>query len=307
MGGLAAFINYLSVQIMDEAEQTQLKAGKSFWTWSSSYGPLSLHYVEKGAGNDHLLLIHGFRAHTYTWELLIDPLTKAGYHVWVLDLVGFGLSDKPEHVFYDQNFFTAQIKAFMKAKKISSAHLLGNSMGGGLALEIALEEPDIVNSLILINALGYPLDVPYYLYIVRYLDFIWGPFLNPPMIRNCLNEVIFNKDCITDEKVEAYCLPYRFPGGILASLLTMRHFNIKKLNTMHQRYSEIQMPVLIVWGEKDMLIPLDHYKKFRKDFPHAKHYLIPECGHMPQEEKPDDMIRIILPFLQELQEEEDAA
>ncbi len=227
-GGAAALITFFSVPIMNEEEQTRLKIDKTFWKWHSPYGSLTMHYAEHGSGSNHVLFIHGFRAHSYTWKLLTDPLVQAGHHVWVLDLIGFGLSDKPNFVVYNQNFFIEQIKAFMQEHRISAAHIVGNSMGGTLALELALDQPDIVRSLTLINGLGYTLEMPYYLYVTRYLDFIWGPFLNPFMIRNCLYEVIHNKESITDEKVEAYCLPYRFPGGILASLLTMRQFDLKK-------------------------------------------------------------------------------
>lgn len=297
IGGIAGFFTSFSVPIMNEEEQAQLKIGKTFWNWASPDGPLSMHYVEHGSGSDHVLFIHGFRAHTYTWKLLINPLTQAGHHVWVLDLVGFGLSDKPDYVVYNQSFFVEQIKAFMKENQITSAHIVGNSMGGTLALELALDQPNLVRSLTLINALGYTLEMPLYLYIMRHLDFIWGPCLNPPMIRNCLDNVIYNKEYITDEKVEAYCLPYRFPGGILSSLLTMRQFDLKRLDEMHLHFSQIKQPILIIWGEDDSLIPIHHYQKFLKELPNAKNLLIPNCGHMPQEEKPDEVLSAILPFL----------
>lgn len=298
ISGIAKFIISSSVPVLSESELTVLKSGKMFWTWPSAYGPLSVHYIEHGSGENHILFLHGFRAHTYTWKLLIEPLTRAGYHVWAIDLIGFGLSDKPNHVLYSQSFFIEQIAAFMQAKEIHSTHVIGNSMGGELILELAVEQPECVRSITLINALGYSIELPYYIYVARYLDFIWGPFLTPSMIRNCLNEIIINKSCITDEKVEAYAFPYRFPGGTSSSLLTMRHFDLKRLETLHHRFAEIKKPVLIIWGEHDTLLPLAHYERFLNDFPHADRLLIPQCGHIPQEEKPEEVLSAIIPFIQ---------
>lgn len=298
-GGIAALISFFSVKIMNAEEEALLKEGKTFWNWDSPYGQLSIHYEEKGEGANHILLIHGFRAHAYTWKLLTGPLSQAGYHVWTLDLIGYGLSEKPHHVIYNQDFFVAQIKAFMHANQIQEAHIVGNSMGGAIALELALDNPLRVRTLTIINGLGYSLKLPSYLYILRYMDFIWGPFLNPFMIRNSLHEVVHNKEFITDEKVEAYCLPYRFPGGISASLLTMRQFDLHKLENMHFQFSQIKQPTLILWGKEDGLIPLEHYHQFVADLPSAKSILITDCGHMPQEEKPEQVVAALLSFFDE--------
>jgi pimeloyl-ACP methyl ester carboxylesterase len=300
ISGMTAIIQIFSLPLMNQEDQSQIKKDKTFFKLNSPQGPLDMHYIEKGSGSNHILFIHGFRAHAYTWQLLIDPLVQMGHHVWALDLIGFGLSDKPNNVIYNQNFFVNQIRAFMQDKQIASAHIVGNSMGGTLALELALNHPEITRSLTLINGLGYTLEMPSYLYIIRHLDFLWGPCLNPYIIRKCLYEVIYNKEYVTDEKVEAYCLPYRLPGGILASLLTMRQFDLQRLEELNLSFDKIKQPILIIWGEDDTLIPIDHYRRFVKDLPEAKNHLIPNCGHMPQEEKPDEVLSIIIPFYQTL-------
>jgi len=300
LSGLVSLIAFLTVPLLNEEELMNLKANKRFWKWSSQHGLMNVHFIEHGSGDKHILLLHGFRAHTYTWQSLIKPLNEAGYHVWALDLVGFGLSDKPNYVLYNQPFFVDQIKDFMEAHSIPSAHLIGNSMGGALALELALNKPESVDSITLINALGYSLNMPFYIYIFRNMDFIWGPFLNPAIIRECLKGVIFDQKCVTEEQVEAYCLPYRFPGGTESSLLTMRHFDAKKLNEMHLNFSKIKLPILILWGEADTLIPLSHYRHFLEDFPTANTRLIPECGHMPQEEKPQEVAAAFINFAEKL-------
>lgn len=286
------------IQILEPEEQQKLKLNKHFWEWRSSYGPLAMHYVEKGEGDQHLLLLHGFRAHSFTWKSVIDPLAQAGYHVWSIDLIGYGLSDKPDNAVYSIDFFVQQIYAFMQAKGISQTHLIGNSMGGGLALSLALAQPHSVRSLILLNALGYPLDMPLYLSLGRHVSQIWVPFLGPTVIRHCLKQIVFQADKVTDEQVEAYSLPYRFPGGVAASLLTLQKFDNQRLVEMGHHYASLTYPTLIIWGDHDTLIPLSHYDKFIQDFPHAQKLLITNCGHIPQEEEPDQVLAAILQFLQ---------
>jgi pimeloyl-ACP methyl ester carboxylesterase len=290
----------IDLQILDPEEQQQLKTGKLFWAWPSSYGSLTMHYVEKGEGSKHILLLHGFRSHTYTWRYLIEPLAQAGYHVWAIDLIGYGLSDKPDHVHYNNDFFVQQVEDFMEAHGISNAHLVGNSMGGGLAINVALAHPHRVCSLTLLSALGYPLDFPLYLSISRYCDQFWAPFLGPKMVRRCLNEIVFKQELITNEQVEAYCLPYRFPGGITASLLTLQQFDNQWLVEMGRHYSNLTIPMLVIWGERDLLLPVSHYEKFLKDFPNAERLLISRCGHIPQEEEPQEVLTVMFPFLQNI-------
>lgn len=297
-GSLAGIFIGLPVTVMNDQEQAELKKGKTFWEWPSPLGTHSMHYVEQGSGDKHILFIHGFRSHTYTWQKLFKPLTDSGYHVWAIDLIGFGLSDKPNLPIYDQSSFVDQISAFMEAKHIDSAHLAGSSMGGGIALNLTLGKPQKVKSLTLICALGYELNLPLYLYVIRHMDFLWGPFLSPPMIRNCLRNLMCNRNCVTEEQVEAYTLPYRLPGGTTASLLTMRQFDFNRLRKQSKDYKQIKQPVLIIWGEKDSLIPISHFDLFLRDFPHAKSFLIADCGHIPQEENPEEVLSAMLPFLE---------
>jgi pimeloyl-ACP methyl ester carboxylesterase len=230
---------------------------------------------------------------------LIDPLARAGYHVWAVDFIGYGLSDKPEHVTYHLDFFLDQLTSFMEAKGITKAHLVGNSMGGGLALNLALSYPLQVSSLSLFNALGYPLELPFSVSICRHISHLWSPFLGPRMVRHTLKSIVYNGEEISDEQVEAYCLPYRLPGGIAATLLTLQQFDNRHLVKMTEQYSALKHPMLIIWGEKDSQIPFSHYEKFVHDFPSAKKLLISKCGHMPQEETPHEVLSTLLEFLQE--------
>ena len=278
----------------------KLKEGKRFWEWHTPEGSFDMHYVEIGQGPHHILLLHSFRAHTFTWRYLLEPLAQAGYHVWAVDLIGFGLSDKPEHVTYNLDFFIKQVTDFMESKQIDKAHLIGNSMGGGIALKLGLLHPSKTSSLILLSALGYPHDLPFYVTICRHIRQIWSPFLGQSMVRHSMRYIMYDQQKISDEQVEAYTLPYRLPGGIAATLLTLQQFDNQYLIEMSQQYNTLQKPMLVIWGEQDCQIPVSHYEKFMRDFSHAQGLLIPDCGHIPQEEHPREVLKSVLGFLEKI-------
>lgn len=291
-------------QLLDSAEQDKWRENKTFWVWNTPQGPYSMHYVEKGNGPHHVLLLHGFRANTFTWRYLIDPLAQAGFHVWAIDLLGYGFSDKPKHIDYTLDFFLDQVDAFMKENAISQAHLIGNSMGGGIALNLALKHSHHIKSLTLISALAYPIDFRLYVLMSKYLGHLCLPFLGPTMIRKGLEQIVYQKDRVTNDQVQAYLLPYYFPGGRKASLSTLENFDNAKLKLVSEKYVEkIKCPLLIIWGEYDTLLPVTHYNRFCQDFPLAKTLLIKDCGHIPHEETPDEVEVAILDFLKELKKE----
>lgn len=285
------------LQKLPQEQQEKLLEGKTVWTWDSPYGPLPTHYIEAGTGSRHLLLIHGFRANTYTWHHLITPLATAGYHVWAIDLVGYGLSAKPGHLPYGIDFFTSQLKAFMEAHHIQKADLVGNSMGGALALNLASLDPHYIHSLVLINPLAYPIDIPLYISTTKNFQPIWIPFLTPSVIRLSLNYIVFDPKTITDGQVEAYSLPYKLHGGSTSALLTLRNYNNAQILKIAEAYPFIKNPILLIWGKEDRLLPLSHYTHFCQDFPFAHTFLIPFCGHIPQEEHPTLVVETILKFL----------
>lgn len=295
--GLFTIYSFLSFEnLISPDEETQLKYGKSFYIWHSMYGPQAIHYIEKGKGDKHVILIHGFRAHIYTWRKLIDPLVEQGYHVWAIDLLGFGLSDKPLGINYDVFLHLDQIVDFMNIMNIPHAHLVGNSMGGGLSLGIAALFPEKVNSLTLITALGYPLD-SWGVAFGQWLGSWIAPFLGPKAVRYGLNDIVYRKEIITDEQVHAYAMPYRLPGGAEASIEVLQSFDNAKLQWLNQFYKKLKVPILVIWGDKDPLIPVSHYQRFLEDFPTAARCLIEDCGHIPHEEAELEVQKALINFL----------
>lgn len=272
----------------------------TFWQWNLPSGSYAVHYIERGKGPRHVMLQHGFAAHSYTWRFMIDVLAAAGYHVWSMDLIGFGLSDKPSEAPYHLQFFTHQIEAFMQAKEIPQASFIGNSMGGGLALAMSIYFPRRVQSLVLIDAFAFPMKFPFQFTLVKKLGKLSKPFLGKFTVRQILKKLISDPNKISEEQVNAYAFPLLAPGGKDAFIKTLQNFDEKELEKLTLLYKNIRVPMLIIWGEKDPWMPLDYFQKVVQAFPKAKTVLIRNCGHAPQEECPSEVNRAVLQFLDSL-------
>lgn len=268
------------------------------WRWQDKKNSHDIYYIEKGHGNKHVLLLHGYCANTYTWKEQIDVLAKNGYHVWALDLIGFGKSAKPENISYSLALYEKQIAAFISAHHIAPVNIIAHSMGGYISLNFALKYPQYVRSLVLIDSAGYPLRMPKVLagcpeYLLRLL-------ICETTLRLALKKMFYNEAHITDERVAAYWQPLQSSDAknSAVKVLSLWDNDMFARNTTY--YSNIIIPTLLIWGEKDKLISLKHCERFKKEIPHARVVVIPEAGHVPHEEKPALVNQAILSFLKEV-------
>lgn len=274
---------------------------QKFWSWKNSQGDFNIHYIEKGAGDSHVILLHGFAANTYTWRNTIDPLVNAGYHVWAIDLLGFGASDKPLNAPYGLDLYIDQLEAFIKAKAIDKAHLIGNSMGGGIFLELTLKFPDFVRSLTLVNAMGHPMNLPVFLKFARWSPEMAKPLLSRTVIKTALRDLIVKKESLSEAQVDAYWIPLSQQGGKEAFLKLLQMFDNELMEKMVPTFHRIAVPTLIIWGDRDSLIPVSHAELFHEEIKDSKLLIIKDCGHIPQEEEPQIFNTNILAFLKSQQ------
>ncbi len=267
------------------------------WKWDNR----TIFYMEKGQGDRHILLLHGFAANTYTWHNQVDLLEKKGYHVWAPDFLGFGGSDKPCEVAYSLRLYRDQILSFMQAHNIPKAHIVGHSMGGAVALAIAVHAPDKVRSLVLIDSAGYPLRLPLHLFIGKQCKELvpanLPPFFTKAAIRLALMQIFYDSSRIQSEQVEAYWKPYTQAGAVQCSFAILQAFNNADFQAQKELYKNITAPTLIVWGEQDTWIPLRYQQRMKNDITHAQTVLISSCGHAPQEECPAKFNAPFIDFL----------
>lgn len=256
----------------------------------------TLHYIKQGEGKP-LVLVHGFAGSTYTWRELIPRLTDH-YTVYALDLLGFGLSDKPPEGDYDMESQGKLVLGFIDALKLPSATLIGHSMGGVVVAYAALAAPSKVDALVIIEGGFYSGGAPAFLkYIFFPLDRIMArQFYTKGLRKKSLLVSYYNKSIVTDEVLEAYLRPTRTPHALDAMAQMMRSVGPQ---TYEGTAANISKPTLIVWGDmrRKLGVKLEDAERLNREIQGSRLIHIKECGHYVQEEKPEELAKAIKDFL----------
>src|SRR6266850_4865189 len=258
-----------------------------------------VHYQEKGSGAP-LILIHGFTSSVYSWKDVFEPLSK-NFRVIAVDLKGFGFSGKPD------GDYTRRAQAMLVAHlldhlKIEKAWLGGNSMGGEVSLNFALQNPQRVAGLILIDSAGVKVEgtsslAPGYLLIPvvgRVLTAL--ALTSDKLVREGLEKSFYDRSKITDERLAAYYRPLQTRGGQLAALRARTQAD---QFPVEPDLGKISARTLIVWGAEDALIPLAAGHKMNSLIKDSKLLVLEKCGHLPQEEMPERVVEEITRFIKD--------
>jgi pimeloyl-ACP methyl ester carboxylesterase len=256
---------------------------------------LRVRYVRRGRGPT-LVLLHGLASSIYTWADVIPALAE-DHDVVAVDLPGFGGSDIPEEL--SSSVYPATVLALMDRLGISRATLVGNSLGGSVAVVLAARHPERVRRLVLIDAAAYNLDASRRPMILRLLGF--GPVvaavdalpIRRRVVTAALRQVFHDPSHVTPAKVEEYLAPLSRPGATAAlqSLLARpAAFGLPPL------VAEVRVPTLIIWGRNDRWIPVADADRFASAIPAARKVVLEECGHLPQEERPAEVVRLLEEF-----------
>jgi 4,5:9,10-diseco-3-hydroxy-5,9,17-trioxoandrosta-1(10),2-diene-4-oate hydrolase len=245
-----------------------------------------------------VILIHGFGASNWCWRHTIGPLSERR---WVLapDLPGFGLSDKPEGFDYSLSGYARFIIGLMDEMGIGEATLVGNSMGGGVAVTVALLFPDRVRRLVLIDSLGYyrrtfQLYRFFGLPIVR--DLLMGMAGSRSIGLLLRTRVYHDASRLDDETARRFAVAYRTENGRKAPVWVYRGLAPSLAIGPHD-IGTIGMPTLVIWGENDKILPVSHAARFGADIAGSTTVVLPGTGHVPHEERPEEVNRLILDFM----------
>ena len=261
---------------------------------------LDFHYTEYPGEGKTLVLLHGFGSSTYTWEDMAAILNKEGFHVYALDIKGFGWSEKPLDSRYDVSAFMEDVDDWMDVMKIQKAVVVGNSMGGAITTLLSRHHPDRVDRMVLIDAGGYPMKLPLPIKMARLplAGFFSKLYFGPWMIRMNLKQVMFDKTKVTEAKVNAYYKRMCSENALDIQIKTARSIDFSKHSLIRDAARENNTKTLIIWGKNDKWIPLETVGyKFREDLVNSTLSVIPDCGHIPQEEKPEVTAKLISDFI----------
>jgi pimeloyl-ACP methyl ester carboxylesterase len=262
-----------------------------------------VHYQEAGPmGAPPVILIHGFTASTLVWSDVLLPMAEAGFRVIAPDLVGYGYSEKPRRGEYTIDAQARMILRLMDQLEIEDAALVGSSYGGAIAATCALDHPERVSRLVLIDAVinDEPIRQP----IARVARApVVGDVLTPLMINSrALSRWRRKKKIcapgsplIYDEaRLEAHHRPLRGASAHRAVLRTLRGWHASRIE---QEAHRITQPTLIIWGENDLEIPLRHGEYLHTVMPDARLIVFRRCGHLPQEEYPREFTEVVTGFV----------
>lgn len=254
-----------------------------------------------GASDDlpPLVLIHGMFVSHFYFRPVIDELRRR-FRVICVDLPGFGESDRPPpaRFRYDPHAHASVVAEVLDQLDVPRALVIGHSMGGGVALALAARHPDRVARLVVANAWVYPIEMPLAgRAVLRPLvgDFIWKNVYGRRDLKNHFRNVFRDPALATEELVDYYWERFNRAGARDAGLAALRAFAALPDNTSDP--GRVRCPTLVVWGEEDKMFPLAHGKRLERQIPGARLFVVPACGHSPHEERPDEFLRGVLPFL----------
>ena len=269
-----------------------------------SVNGMNVHYRDEGDQADAIpiVLIHGTGSSLHTFDGWANTL-KDSNRVIRMDLPAYGLTGP----FSDRNYsianYTTFINDFLTALGIKQCVLAGNSLGGQIAWNVALELPDMVTKLIIIDAAGYPKNskstpIAFKLAQIPILKKLLTIITPRSLVRASVENVYFDKSKVTDSLVERYFE------------LTLREGNrqafVDRLNMpvdvgANTNIKNIQQPTLILWGAEDLLIPVENAYKFQEDLPNDTLVILDDVGHTPMEEKPVESLAAVVAFLRKSQ------
>jgi pimeloyl-ACP methyl ester carboxylesterase len=229
-----------------------------------------VHYIAEGPVNGPaVVLVHGLGGRSEDWSYLAPYLAKAGFRVYMPDLIGYGRSDRPQDFSYSVRDEAAVVVGFMDALGLKQVELGGWSMGGWIAELIAVEHPERVRRLMLFDAAG--LDVkpqwdtalftPDSAAQLAQLDALLMP--HPPPV-----PAFMVRDILRITRQNGWVVQ-----RAMASMLTAQDVTDNLL-------SQLKMPVLLVWGSLDHITPLDQAQTMHKLIPQSELDVFDGCGHL---------------------------
>ena len=262
---------------------------------------LPLHVEEYGDGDRQIMLLHGFGATSYTWRSWIGTLAKE-HRVWSLELKGHGSAPAPPDDLYSIHDHADLVHRLIVQKDIRRLTLVGHSMGGGVALLVALRllEEERLERLVLVSSAAYPQRLPPFITLAgrgRLAE--WGLRVFPKrlLIRWVLRSIVFDPEGVTDTQVEAYAEPFFSPAHRTALIKTAARIIPPDFADITRRIPEIDLPTLLLWGRHDWVVPLDVAERLAAALPKAQLEVMEECGHVPPDELPKESLEIVLKFL----------
>lgn len=270
-------------------------------TRTLSAGGSAINYVDVGRGDTPLLLVHGLGGSWEAWLENILPLAEH-HRVLAVDLPGFGASPVDERV-VTVAAFARVLDALCTELRLDRVAVVGSSLGGWVATELTIRNPARIAALVLVDAAGIPptrrerLRVVAMLRLAGFLAPLAGrlrsALLARPGLRKQAFSFAFAHPETVDPRLLARQLPLR-PSPVFQKVMTagIRSWSVAWCDLV----TEIVAPTLVIWGQQDVQLPLRHGREWVRLIPGSELLVVPEAGHLPMLERPEEVNRAILDF-----------
>ncbi len=263
-------------------------------------GTINLYAEEFGRGRP-ILLLHGLGASMFTWRNLI-PLLSRSNRVIAIDMKGFGRSEKPFTQAYSPYDHANLVLAFIRKRGLKDATIIGHSFGGAIGLMATLRlnvtNPGAVRDLVLMNAPAYEQPGTEF---VRFMSAPILPYavlmLVPPELTTWLSLDKVQSELLSYEELQGYAAPFYDAAARHALITTARRIRPKDVERLTSRYPSIRQRTLVIWCDGDRTVPIETGIKLVKALPRSRFKVLSGCGHVPQDERPEEVMQLISSFL----------
>jgi pimeloyl-ACP methyl ester carboxylesterase len=295
LGTILIFFGYTDIPI----EDLTLKYGEEPSKFVEVDG-MNVHFRDEGTSSDSLpiVLIHGTGSSLHTFNGWTAKL-KQKHRIIRMDLPAYGLTGAFPSRDYSMKNYVLFMKRFLKALDIPKCVLGGNSLGGGIAWNFAVDYPEMVDKLILIDASGYPTEaksIPLAFKIAQtpIINTLFT-FITPRFIaKKSVENVYADKSKVSEALVDRYFQLTLRKGNRQAFIDKL---TAHKTPSRYQKIKCLKQKTLVIWGEKDELIPPEAAYKFDADLPNSTVVILEGLGHVPMEENPTASLAPVILFL----------
>jgi pimeloyl-ACP methyl ester carboxylesterase len=266
-----------------------------------------LRYRIQGHGPQRLVLLHGLASRSQVWSDLLPLFSPERYTLYLVDLLGSGESDKPKEADYSIRAHSARLLEFLERVGLSGVTLVGHSLGGAVVLmaSILAQEAgrqELLESAVIMAGPGYLQGLPL---IARIFAFplTGGLFINlyapKAWVTVGLKAAYLDQGLVDAAHIARYAPCYQDRAARRALVATCRQLVPPDGDAISESYGGIRLPMLLIWGRQDQIVPLSQGERLVRAVPGAQLAVIEQCGHNTQEEKPRETFTVIEQFLQE--------
>jgi branched-chain amino acid transport system permease protein len=247
-----------------------------------------LHYIRKGRGTDKILFIHGNAASANWWGPVMDRLAD-DFDMLAIDLAGYGQSGPgPEDVTIE--YHGRQVAQILHELEFTPCVVVGHSLGGAVAMELAATMPRDMLAMVLVDSAPITPMAPFD------VDLLTQMVANDTLLQNALKATFVREiDADLQAVLMADCLQAR--AAFLPNSLALTKCDFTT------RTKDFHKPVLVVWGEKDLVISWETAQQSKNAYANSRFAMLEQAGHNPQVEVPGEFSSLLKEFIQTLQKE----